>query len=443
MEAAIYCRVSTAEQAEGVSLESQRARCEEYIRLRGWKVARVYKDVESGSRSDREALTRLRENLHWYGAVVCWRLDRITRSMAFFCKLLEECQQNNVQFVSATEGFEIGSIGGEVMAKMLAVFAEMEGRVIGERTRASKRRMLEKGKIPWRAKYGYQRSDTGDFIAEKREACVVNDIYRYRVSGDTLEQIADRLNQRGIPRRGKLWGYRDISHILTDETYRGVLCLKKSQREPKANWRRIEGVIPPIVSHELWDRAQHRALHGRNPGKPGLFRGVITCARCNNRLFLRLRENGKRDYICSGRRHGKGCKMKQIGEMPMWNLFENHICNGFDPLVEPIGKDAAQIGLRNAEEAYGRIKTGYKEGFYEIDDLRETSKRMKRAKKAVQQSEPRRATDEEIEKARGELLQILNTARHGNIEMANRQLRRRISSIKVDANEERIEIVLR
>ena len=451
MSVAIYCRVSSLEQASGVSLDSQRIRCEEFARLKGWSAARIYQDIESGTRSDRPELMRLRANLARYDAIVFWRLDRATRSLADFCTLVEECKASDTAFVSVSEGFDTGTITGEAMASMLAVFAQMESDVIGERTRAIKKRQLEKGVVPWRAKYGYVRAEDGSFAVCKEEAAVIQRIYHQRAKGYTQREIAAFLARDNITKRGVSWPRDAISYILRDETYKGILLTgqlrkvgRKWHKQSRSAWTKQEGIIPRIVSDREWDAAQNHALLGRKPNSPGLFRGLVKCMNCESALYLRVRQTGKRDYICDGRRHGKnGCMMKQIGEMLVWQIFEDYTQSNFQPWIEPPDKEAATDKLQEASAVHQRMKAAYREGLCSLAELKKSLEEAKRAKAALRQSKTTRATERDKEVALRKIGRAMNRAREGDIQGANQVLRSALRAIHLNTETEEIEVVLK
>lgn len=137
---AVYCRVSTQEQAQGTSLEMQVHLCTEYAKNLGYipPEAMIYTDISTGADMLRPGLLALLQNLPNLGHVVVYKLDRLTRSLSDWCKLFDQVRgvraDGNYTVISTAEAFDLTEPSGRAMAAMIVVFAELERETIQMRT---------------------------------------------------------------------------------------------------------------------------------------------------------------------------------------------------------------------------------------------------------------------------------------------------------------------
>jgi DNA invertase Pin-like site-specific DNA recombinase len=135
--ASIYCRVSTAEQVDGTSLDTQRAACANYCAARGWDVTGVYiDDGVSGAARSRPALNALNRSVreHDTDVVVIAKLDRLGRTMRGLIEWISGWDDHGVSLVSVSEAFDSSPPVTRMMRNLLATFAEFERDRITERT---------------------------------------------------------------------------------------------------------------------------------------------------------------------------------------------------------------------------------------------------------------------------------------------------------------------
>ena len=136
-----YVRVSTDEQGvSGIGLEAQRRAIRVECKNRGWKLLRIEEDVASGkSTNGRPGLERALAGCAAGEAqgLVAAKLDRITRSLLDFAKLVQEAQRRGYDLVVIEQGFDLSTSHGRAMAGMLAVFAEFERELISDRITAA------------------------------------------------------------------------------------------------------------------------------------------------------------------------------------------------------------------------------------------------------------------------------------------------------------------
>ncbi len=211
-KAALYVRVSTAEQADpglnGGSLESQEARCRARCEARGLEVARVFVDAgASGGTLDRPGLAALRAAVAAgeVATVVVYAVDRLSRSQADTLALLREFESHGAGLLAASQEFETESPTGKAMLGMLAVFAELQRAEIRERTKVALRAKRDRGEAISRAAYGLLRpvGENGErrpgFERDPATWPTVARILSERSAGASCQAIADGLNRDSIP----------------------------------------------------------------------------------------------------------------------------------------------------------------------------------------------------------------------------------------------------
>ena len=260
---AIYTRKSTEHNLDLAfnSLDAQREACEAYIKSQaheGWRLVPEHYDDGglSGASLDRPALQRLLTlvRARKVDVIVVYKVDRLTRSLADFAKLVEEFDAHDVSFVSVTQSFNTTSSMGRLTLNVLLSFAQFEREVIGERVRdkiaASKRKGIwVGGPVP----LGYRSLDKKLEIVQDEAATVRTIFARYLQLG-SIGLLAEDLDRDGIRSRG---GYRfgvgGLAHILKNRFYIGEVVYR-GEVHP--------GAQEPIVSREVFEAVQAQ-LAGR------------------------------------------------------------------------------------------------------------------------------------------------------------------------------------
>jgi site-specific DNA recombinase len=210
---AIYTRKSTEHNLELAfnSLDAQREACEAYIKSQaheGWRLipGRYDDGAFSGASLDRPALQQLLADVRVgkIDIVLVYKVDRLTRSLADFAKLIELFDAHDVSFVSVTQSFNTRSSMGRLTLNVLLSFAQFERELIGERVRdkiaASKRKGLwVGGPVP----LGYAAVDK-KIVVVAAEAAAVRTIFARYLELGSVRLLAEDLDRRGIrskPRR--------------------------------------------------------------------------------------------------------------------------------------------------------------------------------------------------------------------------------------------------
>jgi site-specific DNA recombinase len=274
LRCAVYTRKSTEEglDQEYNSIDAQRDAGHAYIasqRAEGWiPIADDYDDpAYSGGTIERPALQRLLADIEAgkVDTVVVYKIDRLTRSLTDFSRMIEVFERHGVSFVSVTQQFNTTTSMGRLMLNILLSFAQFEREVTGERIRdkiaASKRKGLWMGGIP---PLGYD-VDNRRLVPNVKEARTVLHIFERFVELGSSTRLVKELRldgvtskawttQEGRVREGKLIDKSLIYKVLSNRVYLGEI-------RHRDQW--YPGEHPPIVDRNLWDAAQ--AILAKNP----------------------------------------------------------------------------------------------------------------------------------------------------------------------------------
>jgi DNA invertase Pin-like site-specific DNA recombinase len=199
MKAAIYARVSTFDQEP----ENQLAELRRYVEARGWALVEYVDRGVSGAKDRRPALDRLITDAkrRRFDVLVCWRLDRLGRSLKHLITLLDELASIGVAFVSLAEGIDATTPAGKLQMHILGAIAEFERGRIVERVRAGLARARAQGKRLGRQPYAIT-DDRFEAVAHLslRDAAEVlgvsrSVVHRFRLSRKPLESNADSVTK--------------------------------------------------------------------------------------------------------------------------------------------------------------------------------------------------------------------------------------------------------
>ena len=294
MKAALYTRVSTKDQVEGTSLETQLQRCRAYAESRGWEIAAEYSDGgESGVKADRPELDRLMAACRdrAYDAVVVAKLDRFGRSTRHLAAALGELDDLGIAFHSAAEAFDSSTPAGRLLRAQLGAFAEFERDMILERTASGQRAKVREGGWPGGpAPFGYAlegEGRTARLVVREDEAGTLRHAADLIIEGHSPYAAARILNGLGLtPRKAKRWDHRNLRRHLRAPTLGGKWIWSREGEEP------VEVEVPSLLSlerHAALLYALERASTG--PRKPG-----------GNRIYPL--SNGRLMGLCGGQMHG-------------------------------------------------------------------------------------------------------------------------------------------
>jgi len=291
---AIYTRKSTEEglDQEFNSLDAQREACTAYIasqRQEGWMMLPGYYDDGgfSGGNMERPGLKQLLADVE-AGAVdviVVYKVDRLTRALSDFAKIVDILDAHDASFVSITQSFNTTTSMGRLTLNVLLSFAQFEREVISERVRdkiaASKKKGMWMGGI---VPLGYNAVDRKLVVNEAEAETVRHIMQRYLELGSVAD-LRHSLEQEGIRtkirdsangriRGGGLFGRGALYHLLQNRTYCGQISYRDEV---------YLGEHDAIVAVELWNAVQTKLAENRvarssgtNAREPSLLAGMIT-----------------------------------------------------------------------------------------------------------------------------------------------------------------------
>jgi site-specific DNA recombinase len=362
MAIAIYARVSTQEQANRQSIETQHEFGQRFCQLHTLPIFRVYSDdgISGTTPLDRrpEGGQILRDaKLGKFDQLLVYRLDRLGRDTRLILNAVADLEKLGVRVRSMTEEFDTGTATGRLMLTLLSGFATHEHAVIRERSLDGTNRVAQAGAwLGGIVPYGYIKSGekatarlvvSGEPIPglDLSEADVIKLIYRLAsVERRSCCFIADRLNELRVPcayqrderlvLRGKrkqrtsgLWRPSRVRNLIISETYKGVH--RYGKRSHTKGRQTIPRTVLPIVDETTWEKAQanlhaHFLFGVRSTRNRYLLRGLMKCACCGLTFIgvANTRPNGKREsyYRCNGNQgarglfgaHGERCPSKAV-----------------------------------------------------------------------------------------------------------------------------------
>jgi site-specific DNA recombinase len=356
---AIYTRKSTEYNLELAfnSLDAQREACEAYIKSQaheGWRLipGRYDDGAFSGASLDRPALQQLLADVRAgkIDIVLVYKVDRLTRSLADFAKLIELFDAHSVSLVSVTQSFNTSSSMGRLTLNVLLSFAQFERELIGERVRdkiaASKRKGLwVGGPVP----LGYAAVDK-KILVVPAEAEAVRTIFARYLELGSVRALAQDLDRRGIrskPRRrsngrtvgGGRFGVGALAHLLKNRFYIGEVVYRaeihRGEHEPILDSARFEAVQAKLAAQALARRCRLR-------GSPALLTGRLFDERGNRMSPTHTNKGGARYryYVSQAVLQRKPLAAGAIGRVPAAEIevlisaaLRRHLqANGTDPL---------------------------------------------------------------------------------------------------------------
>ena len=314
----IYTRKSTEEglQQEFNSLDAQREAAEAFIasqKAEGWRcLPEMYDDGGfSGGNLERPAMKRLMDDIEAgkIDCVVVYKVDRLSRSLMDFSRVMETFDKFGVSFVSVTQQFNTTHSMGRLTLNILLSFAQFEREIIGERIRDRIAAMRAKGK--WSGGMpvlGYDVDRSGPspkLVVNAAEAKQVRHIFAMYLELRSLLPVVQRLQEFGWPnkvwrtrggrtRGGRVFDKPAVHTLLTNPLYVGKIKHKEN---------RYEGEHDEIVDQETFDAvAKMLASHNRGKGQrlvnkhQALLKGLLVCPHCGYKMVHVPTKKGAKVY---------------------------------------------------------------------------------------------------------------------------------------------------
>lgn len=370
LRCAIYTRKSSEEGLEQNfnSLHAQREASEAYVLSQageGWTaIATEYDDGGySGGSMERPGLKQLLADIQrgLIDVVVVYKVDRLTRSLADFAKIVELFDARGVSFVSVTQAFNTTSSMGRLTLNVLLSFAQFEREVTGERIRdkiaASKAKGLRMGGRP---PLGYDILE-GRLVVNAEEAAQVRRIFERYLELGSLSALEREgveskrwTNKAGEPAGGGHMSTGAITYLLSNPVYRGV-------NRHKA--RSYEATHPAILDEDLWNAVQARLAAGKAPAIGGKraerarLAGMLFDDRDNPMVAVHTHRRGKyyRYYLSRAKLAGKG----QAGSLPRISagMLEQFLADRLAPILSSAHRPDDE-GVDRVVSALRRVTLG-------------------------------------------------------------------------------------
>jgi len=356
---AIYGRKSIEERiaTDFGSIDAQRESCENFVKSQtslGWTALPHRYDDEgfTGANVDRPALARLLADIEAgaVDAVVVYKIDRLSRSIADFVRLMETFDRKGVAFVSVTQQFNTSTSVGRLTLNLLTVFAQFERETISERTRDKMRAARRRGKYTGGSLLlGYDRAPEGRrLVVNEAEAARVRAIFDLYLERRSLAAVVQEVKTRGwttkswvtkaervVPPRPMACDY--IAQLLRNPAYVGKV--------------RIDGETfaaehAPLVEADTFARVQALLTHNGTTGGRDvrnkhhmLLTGLIRCASCDRPMmptYTKRTNRLYRYYVCRRTREEgwAACVTKSVAAEELERIVAGQIrAVGLDPAV--------------------------------------------------------------------------------------------------------------
>ncbi len=366
---AIYTRKSTEEGLDRDinSLSVQRQACEDYIRSRasdGWTLAAEQYDDGgwSGATIKRPAFQRLLADVEAkrIDCVIVHRVDRLSRSLLDFARLMHYFQERGVAFISVSQNFSTADPVGRLTLNLLATFAEFEREMISARTKSTVHAARRRGR--WTGGFiplGYDLQD-GHLVVNEAEAHQVRALFEIYMETSSLTCTVEEVTRRGLtmktgahqngsPRSGRPFDKPSLLRVLRNPIYAGLT---------RCNGGLAHGEHDAIIAKETWQRVQGRLTRNGSAGYQGehensdaLLKGLLRCGACGSRMSPTYTVKSNRRYhyyICQSvaKKGARTCPRGRVAANKIEQQVIEHIRTiARDPLLvsETVRQVKAQL----------------------------------------------------------------------------------------------------
>lgn len=366
MSIALYARKSI-EKENSISCDTQLEYCKAMLKPdeRNEQILTFIDNGFSGGNVNRNGFQKMMRQIEQgkISKVIVYRLDRISRSLSDFVNILNTFKEYSVDFVSTQEAFDSSSPYGELIIKILAVFAEFERQSIISRISQAYQHRSEMGfYMGGRKPYGFDLEPTViNNIKTKRLTPLPDEIEHikyiyetYAVENITLGRLLKNLTENGIkPLSGGGWTTAKLSNILKNPIYvmadnrvydyfqkfntqiisppesfdgiHGIQIYGKTKHEADSpDWSDIKAVVMThegVIDSETWIKCQQKLAKNKQvrnsvSNKTSWLGGKIICGRCGRTMTTIKGKTGsgeiRRYFSCTGKTHFKDCKGTKV-----------------------------------------------------------------------------------------------------------------------------------
>lgn len=346
---AIYCRVSTVEQAqEGYSIDSQYQNIKEYCEREGHEIYKLYEDrgISGKNIINRPGIKQLLEDAkdNKFDLVLSWKLNRVSRKLLDILNIVEFLNKNNIAFRSLTESFETETPAGKLQLNIMGAIGEFERETIAENVKMGLLARAREGRWNGGVVLGYdivelpnegkKRKNTKLEINE-REANAVRRIFELYSQGYGYKAVVNRVNKEGYKtKRNNEFAVATVKEILKNPVYIGKIRYNVRQDWSKKRRNNInqnpilsDGQHEPIIDMETWNKVQvilkeRSKKHNKVYDSEFPLTGILKCPVCGAGMTISRSTSKRKDgtkkvleYYSCGNWKNKGasvCKSNSI-----------------------------------------------------------------------------------------------------------------------------------
>ena len=376
----LYMRVSTEDQArEGFSLPEQKERLEAFCKFKGYSIVDYYTDAGISAKTGnyRPEFERLKEDIKSkkINTMVALKLDRITRSIYDWEKLMTFLDENDAYLDCANDEINTTNANGKMISRLLMSVSQNEIERTSERTKIGLAGAIKMGHIPNQAPLGYKHEDKR-LVIDYSTKDVVERIFDLYYNGNSYQKISNILNEEQV--LGKTnWRDSSIVAILENEIYKGDFVHGKRTKNPTY----YSNVVEPIIDREKWEECQvQKKRNSRSYQRivTYLFLQKLCCPKCNRILGGKAttKKNGHTYYYY----YCNDCKIT-IKEKTIEEYFDTFIDElveydsvvnqFFLPMIkqkfdEP--KEELKKELKKQNDRLERIRKAYISGAFDLEE---------------------------------------------------------------------------
>lgn len=382
----LYLRVSTEDQArEGFSLPEQRTRLQDFCKFKGYEIVDYYEDAGISAKTGnyRPEFDRMLEDIKTkrINTIIALKLDRITRSIFDWEKLMTFLEKNDAYLDCANDEINTTNANGKMVSRLLMSVSQNEIERTSERTKVGLAGAIKQGHIPHVAPLGYKHEDK-KLVIDYSTTDVVKRIFDMYYNGNSYQTISRIFNEEQV--LGKTnWRDSSITAILQNEIYKGDFVHGKRTKHPTY----YKNVVEPTISEDLWNECQVQKKKNSRAYQRTLtylFLQKITCPKCHNIMGGKAtkKKNGNVYYYY----YCNECKLNLkesvvedffidfINEIVEYDSVVNQfflpmIKQKFDEPREQLEKE-----LKVQNDKLDRIRKAYINGAFDIDVCKEETK---------------------------------------------------------------------
>lgn len=319
---AIYCRVSTTEQAEeGYSIDEQNIKIREYCEKEGHEIYNIYEDrgISGKNITNRPGIKQLLNDAtnNKFDLVVVWKLNRISRKLLDILNIVELLNKHNIAFRSLTENFETETPSGKLQLNIMGAIGEFERETIAENVKMGLLARAREGRWNGGIVLGYdlvelpnegkKRKNTRLEINE-REANTVRRIFELYSQGHGYKAVVNRINKEGHKtKRNGEFAVSTVKEILQNPVYIGKIRYnvrqdwsKKRRNNINANPILSDGIHDPIIDVETWNKVQvilkeRSKKHNKIYDCEFPLTGILRCPVCGGGMTISRSTSKRKD----------------------------------------------------------------------------------------------------------------------------------------------------